>query len=122
MPYTRRAPAGWRFGAHQRVAQALADRGAGAGTRPHHVDISAKVGDQTAVANLTEAGHRSAQRSPATIAQLIVDRKTNGEIAGALFLSKKTIETHIRNMIRNLDANSRVDIARAIEKSARLVG
>jgi ATP/maltotriose-dependent transcriptional regulator MalT len=49
------------------------------------------------------------------IAQLIVDRKTNAEIASELFLSKKTVETHIRNMFRKLDASSRVDIARAME-------
>ncbi|MEO8690405.1 MAG: AAA family ATPase [Solirubrobacteraceae bacterium] len=51
------------------------------------------------------------------IAHLIVDRKTNGEIASELFLSTKTVETHIRNMFRKLDANSRVDIARAVEKA-----
>ena len=53
------------------------------------------------------------------IAGLIVDRKTNGEIARELFLSKKTVETHIRNIFRKLDANSRVDIARAMEAADR---
>jgi DNA-binding CsgD family transcriptional regulator len=52
------------------------------------------------------------------IAELIVDRKTNAEIARELFLSKKTVETHIRNMFRKLDASSRVDIARAMEAAA----
>ena len=69
---------------------------------------------QTGVASLTE---RELQ-----IARLIVDRKTNGEIAGELFLSKKTIETHIRNMFRKLDASSRVDIARAVEQEDRIAG
>ena len=55
------------------------------------------------------------------IAELIVDRKTNAEIAHELFLSKKTVETHIRNMFRKLDANSRVDIARAMEAAERRV-
>jgi ATP/maltotriose-dependent transcriptional regulator MalT len=64
--------------------------------------------NQTGVASLTE---RELQ-----IARLIVDRKTNNEIAGELFLSKKTIETHIRNTFRKLDANSRVDVARAVER------
>jgi DNA-binding CsgD family transcriptional regulator len=49
------------------------------------------------------------------VARLIVDRKTNLEIAAELFLSPKTVETHIRNMFRKLDVDSRVDIARAIE-------
>ena len=51
------------------------------------------------------------------IARLIVDRKTNSEIAKQLFLSTKTVETHIRNMFRKLDANSRVEIARAVERA-----
>jgi len=46
-----------------------------------------------------------------------VDRKTNGEIASELFLSPKTVETHIRNMFRKLDASSRVEIARTVEKA-----
>ncbi|QEC48769.1 AAA family ATPase [Baekduia soli] len=53
------------------------------------------------------------------IARLIVDRRTNGEIAGELFLSKKTVETHIRNMFRKLDAGSRVESARAVEEAER---
>jgi DNA-binding CsgD family transcriptional regulator len=67
--------------------------------------------NQTGVASLTE---RELQ-----IARLIVERKTNGEIAGELFLSKKTIETHIRNMFHKLDASSRVEIARAVEEAER---
>jgi DNA-binding NarL/FixJ family response regulator len=53
------------------------------------------------------------------IARLIVDRKTNPEIAELLFLSPKTVETHIRNMFRKLDVSSRVELARAIEQSDR---
>jgi DNA-binding NarL/FixJ family response regulator len=66
---------------------------------------------ETGVASLTE---RELQ-----IADLIVDRKTNAEIASDLFLSKKTIETHIRNMFRKLDATSRAEIARAVEHADR---
>jgi DNA-binding CsgD family transcriptional regulator len=73
-PIVRRAvyeasPAAWRIGAHERVAQALADRGAGSLALAHHIDASAKVGDTAAVTNLTEAGRQSAQRAPATAAR-----------------------------------------------------
>ncbi len=53
------------------------------------------------------------------VARLIVDRKTNPEIAAALFLSQKTIESHIRNMFRKVGVVSRVELARAVERSAR---
>jgi DNA-binding CsgD family transcriptional regulator len=52
------------------------------------------------------------------IAALIVDRRTNGEIAAELFLSTKTIETHVRNIFRKLDVGSRVDVARMIERAS----
>jgi DNA-binding NarL/FixJ family response regulator len=50
------------------------------------------------------------------VAQLIVDRKTNPEIAAALFLSQKTVETHLRNIFRKVDVSSRVELARAVER------
>ena len=52
------------------------------------------------------------------IARLVVDRKTNPEIAAALFLSPKTVEAHMRNMFRKLGVSSRVELARAVEQAA----
>jgi DNA-binding CsgD family transcriptional regulator/tetratricopeptide (TPR) repeat protein len=51
------------------------------------------------------------------IARLVVDRKTNPEIAAELFLSQKTVETHLRNIFRKVDVGSRVELARAIERA-----
>ena len=53
------------------------------------------------------------------LARLVVDRKTNPEIAAALFLSQKTVETHLRNTFRKLGVSSRVELARAIEHADR---
>jgi DNA-binding NarL/FixJ family response regulator len=53
------------------------------------------------------------------LARLIVDRKTNPEIAATLFLSQKTVETHLRNMFRKLSVTSRVELARAVEQADR---
>jgi ATP/maltotriose-dependent transcriptional regulator MalT len=51
------------------------------------------------------------------VARLVVDRRTNPEIADALFLSPKTVETHIRNIFRKLHVSSRVEVARAVERA-----
>ena len=52
----------------------------------------------------------------AEIAALVTDRRTNPEIASELFLSVKTIETHMRNIFRKLDVSSRVEVARVMER------
>lgn len=49
----------------------------------------------------------------------MVDRRTNREIAEVLFLSPKTVETHIRNIFNKLDADSRVEVARIVERADR---
>ena len=53
------------------------------------------------------------------VARLVVDRKTNPEIAAELFLSQKTVETHLRNIFRKMDVSSRVELARAVERADR---
>jgi DNA-binding NarL/FixJ family response regulator len=67
--------------------------------------------DGSAVDSLTE---RELQ-----VARLVVDRKTNPQIAAELFLSLKTVETHLRNTFRKLDVASRVEVARAVERADR---
>jgi DNA-binding NarL/FixJ family response regulator len=80
------------------------------GHRPHRRTRSGAT-DGGGIASLTE---RELQ-----VARLVVDRKTNPEIAAELFLSQKTVETHLRNIFHKMDVTTRVALARAIERVDR---
>jgi DNA-binding NarL/FixJ family response regulator len=47
------------------------------------------------------------------VARLVVDRRTNHEIAAELSLSQKTVETHLRNIFNKMGVETRVALARA---------
>jgi DNA-binding NarL/FixJ family response regulator len=64
------------------------------------------------------AGVETLTQRETQVARLVVDRRTNPEIAGELFLSVKTIETHLRSIFRKLDVSSRHDVARVMERAA----
>jgi hypothetical protein len=73
-PLVRRAvyqatAGGWRLGAHERCAAALAERGAAAVARAHHVERSARQGDLAAVAVLRAAGEAAARLAPESAAR-----------------------------------------------------
>ena len=62
------AGSGWLLAAHGRAAAALEERGVPAALRANHVERSARVGDDAAIATLTEAGEDAARRAPASAA------------------------------------------------------
>jgi DNA-binding NarL/FixJ family response regulator len=51
------------------------------------------------------------------VARLVVDRKTNPQIAAELFLSQKTVETHLRNIFHKMGVTTRTALARAVERT-----
>ncbi len=63
-----------------------------------------------------ETGLASLSGRELEVANLVVDRLTNAQIAHELFLSEKTIESHLRNIFGKLGVSSRVEVARAVEQ------
>jgi DNA-binding NarL/FixJ family response regulator len=63
-----------------------------------------------------DSGVPSLTKRELEIAELVTDRKTNREIAAELYLSDKTVESHLRNIFAKLGVSSRVDVARAVER------
>jgi DNA-binding NarL/FixJ family response regulator/tetratricopeptide (TPR) repeat protein len=72
--------------------------------RPRPASVPAGAG----LEQLTEREHE--------IAELVCDRRTNRQIAAELFLSEKTVESHLRNIFVKLGVGSRVEVARAVER------
>jgi DNA-binding CsgD family transcriptional regulator/tetratricopeptide (TPR) repeat protein len=83
------------------------------GHRPHR---------RTRPGNRKRAGIDSLTERELQVARLVVDRKTNAEIAAELFLSQKTVETHLRNIFHKMDVTTRVALARVVERADRTVG
>ena len=83
---------------------------AGSAKRVHRRTRRGKAGG-TGVEALTER--------ELEVARLIVDRRTNAQIAAELFLSPKTVETHVRHLFQKLEVSSRVEVARVVERAER---
>jgi hypothetical protein len=62
------AGTGWCLQAHDRAAAVLETRGAAATARAHHIERSARVGDDAAAAVLVQAGQELILRSPVSAA------------------------------------------------------
>jgi DNA-binding NarL/FixJ family response regulator len=75
-------------------------------------------------AELRATGERARRRRPETadrltpqelqVAQLITEGATNREAAAALFVTPKTIETHLNHVYRKLGVRSRVELVQKL--------
>ena len=67
----------------------------------------------------TRPGARAAlTRRQLDIARLVAEDLSNKQIAARLFLSERTVETHITNILNKLGLNSRVQISRRVPELA----
>jgi DNA-binding CsgD family transcriptional regulator len=71
----------------------------------------------TAGASKRGAGPYGLTRRELEVAQLIVDGHTNAEIAKRLYLSPRTVETHISHIFAKLGVASRVAIVNALNRA-----
>jgi DNA-binding NarL/FixJ family response regulator len=80
--------------------------------------LGRRVHRRTAAGSADGAGVKTLTQREAEIARLVLGRHTNAEIAAELFLSVKTVESHMRNIFRKLGVGSRVEVARVLEHGA----
>ena len=65
-----------------------------------------RIGGRTRAEGLTPAERR--------VAALVADGRTNREVAAALFLGERTVETHLTHIYAKLAVRSRTELARAL--------
>jgi DNA-binding CsgD family transcriptional regulator len=93
--------------------------------------VGATTWAERARTELRATGERARRREPSTrgeltpqelkVAGLVCEGLTNREIAERLFLSPKTIETHLVHVFQKLDVRSRTELALALSRSGLTV-
>jgi DNA-binding CsgD family transcriptional regulator len=68
--------------------------------------------DASAVSPRPSSSHRGLTRRELDVIRRIAAGQTDREIARALFLSPRTVETHVRHIKEKLNCRSRADTAR----------
>jgi DNA-binding CsgD family transcriptional regulator len=53
------------------------------------------------------------------VANLVAEGLTNREVAGKLFLSRHTVDFHLRQIFRKLDIASRVEVVQVVLERSR---
>ena len=82
--------------------------------------LGARAWERRARAELGRIGGRAAARDALTpaeqrVAELVIEGRTNREVAAELVLSPHTVESHLRSAYRKLGIRSRVELARRLQ-------
>ena len=78
--------------------------------------VSAAVGDGAGAAHPArtipaEGGAGVLSKREADVARLVADGLTNKQIGARLFISERTVDSHVRSILNKLGASSRAQIA-----------
>jgi DNA-binding NarL/FixJ family response regulator len=85
------------------------------GARPVAADAArglADLGQELGARAAADAGGGGLSRREVEVVRLVAAGRTNREIAGELVLSPRTVDMHVRNLLRKLDCRSRIEAAR----------
>jgi DNA-binding NarL/FixJ family response regulator len=97
----------------------------GSGKRREHRTAARRAGASSPRGQNLEARPSRTQGDPLErlsarekeVARLVADGSSNPEIAEARFLSRKTVERHVSNLLNKLGARSRTELARRLTPS-----
>jgi DNA-binding CsgD family transcriptional regulator len=115
------ATSGDRDAAVAQLEQAVAalDRCGAAGYRAEAARELRRLGRRPVRGVAGADGLESLSGREREVADLVADGSTNGQIAEALYLSPKTVETHLRNIFAKLRVSSRLEVARIVDRESR---
>jgi non-specific serine/threonine protein kinase len=88
-------------------------------TRDEVVDYAREVEVVQPAPTVTERSRLTGPLSPREmeVASLVADGATNAQVAGSLFISERTVESHLASIFNKLGVDSRLQVARWIAAS-----